>query len=338
MAMDIVTNQQYAGQPTKCVYLILGKTAQATARIVRNLELSGAMEYTTVMVAGTDQPWSVQYLAPFAASSVAEYHRSQSEDALVIYDDLRAHTIAYEQLAMHLKQPSVSKRAVSLYSPLLERAAQYPSGLGGAAVTAIPLLTTDHSEGDFAPYEIDNTLISIVDNHIWLDDKLAAKGIYPAVDCLELAGGSSRSGVSLQRAPLFTLMKKVGRQLVEAKTNTETVSRIRELELEVDEELEDTIAYGSKLQHLVRQEKGSFTPELELFLSMFAGAHGLLASMDSSPKYDLRNHPKLRGRAALAFHVVKPALPNQEFGKHCAAFLSTNFPDLLDEVESEYCT
>ena len=186
IAVDTIINQQYTHKtdtPVFCVYVAIGQKASTVARVVNELEKTGAMEYTTVVAANASDAAAMQYIAPYAGASMGEYFRDNGKHALIIYDDLTKQAQAYRQMSLLLRRPPGREAypgdVFYLHSRLLERASKLSDDLGGGSLTALPIIETQ--EGDVSAY-IPTNVISITDGQIFLETNLFNSGIRPAVD------------------------------------------------------------------------------------------------------------------------------------------------------------
>ena len=181
IALDTIINQK--GQQVHCIYVAIGQKASTAAGIVKTLEESGAMDYTTVIVSTAADPPALQYLAPYAGCAMGEEWMEAGEDALVVYDDLSRHAAAYRTLSLLLKRPPGREAypgdVFYLHSRLLERAARLSQKLGGGSLTALPIVETQ--AGDVSAY-IPTNVISITDGQIYLEAEMFHAGIRPAIN------------------------------------------------------------------------------------------------------------------------------------------------------------
>lgn len=242
IAVDAIINQK--GQDMLCVYVAIGQKESKVARIVAELEKSGAMEYTTVVVAGASDPAAFSFIAPYSGCALAEYFMDQGKDVLVIYDDLSKHAWAYRQISLILKRPPGREAypgdVFYLHSRLLERSAKLNKDFGGGSITALPIIETQ--AGDVSAY-IPTNVISITDGQIYLESDLFYKGIRPA---LNVGLSVSRVGSAAQTKA----MKKVAGKL--------------RLDLAQFRELESFAQFGSDLDENTRKqiERGKRTVEI----------------------------------------------------------------------------
>ena len=186
IAVDTIINQQYTHKtdtPVYCIYVAIGQKASTVARVVAELEKTGAMEYTTVVAANASDPAPMQYIAPYSGASMGEYFRDNGKHALIIYDDLTKQAQAYRQMSLLLRRPPGREAypgdVFYLHSRLLERASKLSDDIGAGSLTALPIIETQ--EGDVSAY-IPTNVISITDGQIFLETNLFNAGIRPAVD------------------------------------------------------------------------------------------------------------------------------------------------------------
>ncbi len=181
IALDTMLNQ--AGTDVICIYCAIGQRASSTAHVIETLKKSGVFEQSVVVVADGKDEAGLQYIAPYAATSIGEYFMEQGKDVLVIYDDLTAHARAYRQLSLLLKTPPGREAYPGdifyLHARLLERATHLNAKLGGGSLTALPIVSTE--AGNISAY-IPTNIISITDGQIYLSTPLFQKGQFPAVD------------------------------------------------------------------------------------------------------------------------------------------------------------
>ena len=196
IAIDAILNQH--GRDVVCVYCAIGQRASAVAKAVANLRENGAMEYTIVVVAEGNQAPGLAYVAPYAATSIAEYFMEAGRDVLIVYDDLTHHARAYRELSLLLRRPPGREAFPGdifyLHSRLLERATHLNEARGGGSLTALPIIETEAQ--NISAY-IPTNLISITDGQIYLSPSLFELGVLPAVD---VGKSVSRVGGKAQRA------------------------------------------------------------------------------------------------------------------------------------------
>ncbi|MDD3711374.1 MAG: F0F1 ATP synthase subunit alpha [Patescibacteria group bacterium] len=266
IAIDTIINQK--GQNMKCVYVVIGQKESKVAGIVAKLKESGAMEYTTVVVAGASDPSSLLYIAPYAGCAMAEYFLDKGEDVLIVYDDLSKHAVAYREISLLLKRPPGREAypgdVFYLHSRLLERACKLNKDFGGGSITALPIIETQ--AGDVSAY-IPTNVISITDGQIYLEPDLFYQGNRPAVN----AGLSvSRVGSSAQ----IKAMKKVaGKMRLEAAQYRE-LAAFAQFGSDLDEETRNKLERGKRLMEVLKQ--GQYEPmdvaeQVIVFYSLISG-------------------------------------------------------------------
>lgn len=196
IAIDTILNQR--GQNVLCVYCAIGQRASAVAKVVADLRSHGAMEYTVVMVSEGNNAPGLAYIAPYAATSIAEHFMEAGRDVLIVYDDLTQHARAYRELSLLLRRPPGREAfpgdVFFIHSRLLERATHLCKELGGGSLTALPIIETEAQ--DIAAY-IPTNLISITDGQLYLSPTLFELGILPAVDVaksVSRVGGKAQLG------------------------------------------------------------------------------------------------------------------------------------------------
>ncbi|MFA6159534.1 MAG: F0F1 ATP synthase subunit alpha [Parcubacteria group bacterium] len=242
IAIDAIINQK--GQDMICIYVAIGQKESKIARIVAELEKKGAMEYTTIVLAGASDPAAFSFVAPYSGCALGEYFMDKGKDVLVIYDDLSKHAWAYRQISLILKRPPGREAypgdVFYLHSRLLERSAKLNKDFGGGSITALPIIETQ--AGDVSAY-IPTNVISITDGQIYLESDLFYKGIRPA---LNVGLSVSRVGSAAQTKA----MKKVAGKL--------------RLDLAQFRELEAFAQFGSDLDENTRRqiERGRRTVEI----------------------------------------------------------------------------
>ncbi len=196
IAIDTILNQR--GQDVVCVYCAIGQRASAVAKAVATLREHGAMDYTVVVVTEGNDPPGLAYIAPYAATSIAEYFMEAGRDVLIVYDDLTQHARAYRELSLLLRRPPGREAFPGdifyIHSRLLERATRLRAERGGASLTALPIIETEAQ--NMSAY-IPTNLISITDGQIYLSPSLFELGVLPAVD---VGKSVSRVGGKAQRA------------------------------------------------------------------------------------------------------------------------------------------
>ena len=194
ICIDTIINQK--GKDVICIYVAIGQKASTVARIVKNLEDTGAMDYTTVVVATASDTSPLQFIAPYSGCAIGEEFMENGKDVLIIYDDLSKHAVAYRAMSLLLHRPPGREAypgdVFYLHSRLLERSARLDEKYGGGSITALPIIETQ--AGDISAY-IPTNVISITDGQIFLESELFNSGIRPAINAglsVSRVGGSAQ--------------------------------------------------------------------------------------------------------------------------------------------------
>lgn len=273
IALDTIINQKYThdtDSPVFCIYVAIGQKASTVARVVAELEAAGAMKYTTVVAANASDPAPMQYIAPYAGAAIGEYYRDNGQHALVIYDDLSKHAVAYRQMSLILRRPPGREAYPGdifyLHSRLLERASKLSDDLGGGSLTALPIIETQ--EGDVAAY-IPTNVISITDGQIYLETNLFNSGQRPAVD---VGISVSRVGGNAQ----VKAMKSIASML------RLDLAQYRELEAfakfgsDLDQATQDQLTKGRVMMEIIKQKQYTPIPVEKQIAIIFIGTEGYL--------------------------------------------------------------
>jgi len=268
IAIDTIINQR--GQNMKCIYVAIGQKESKVASLVAKLTEAGAMEYTTIVLAGASDPAPMLYLAPYAGVAMAEHFLAKGEDVLIIYDDLSKHAVAYREMSLLLKRPPGREAypgdVFYLHSRLLERACKLSKEYGGGSITALPIIETQ--AGDVSAY-IPTNVISITDGQIYLEPDLFYKGQRPAIN----AGLSvSRVGSAAQTKA----MKKVaGKMRLEAAQFRE-LAAFAQFGSDLDMETKSKLERGKRLMEILKQGQYAPMSMAEQVVSFFALTNGHL--------------------------------------------------------------
>lgn len=295
IAIDTIINQK--GQDMICVYVAIGQKESKIARIMNELEKKGAMEYTTIVVAGASDAAAFSFIAPYAGAAIAEYFMDQGKDVLVVYDDLSKHAWAYRQISLILKRPPGREAYPGdifyLHSRLLERSAKLDEKFGGGSITALPIIETQ--AGDVSAY-IPTNVISITDGQIYLEADLFNKGIRPA---LNVGLSVSRVGSSAQTKA----MKKVAGKL------RLDLAQFRELEAfaqfgsDLDAHTRAQIERGRRTVEILKQDQYVPIPFEEQVVVLFALTNGFMDDVAvekiSSWEDDFRKYMRSQGKEIL---------------------------------------
>lgn len=245
IAIDTILNQR--GQNVLCVYCAIGQRASAVAKTVAILRERAAMEYTVVVVTEGNDPPGLTYIAPYAATSIAEHFMEAGRDVLIVYDDLTQHARAYRELSLLLRRPPGREAFPGdifyIHSRLLERATHLRADLGGGSLTALPIIETEAQ--NISAY-IPTNLISITDGQLYLSPRLFELGVLPAVD---VGKSVSRVGGKAQR-PAY---RAVASDLKLAYAQFEELETFARFGARLDEDTRKTIEHGRRIRACLRQ-------------------------------------------------------------------------------------
>lgn len=245
VALDTILNQR--GQDVLCVYCAIGQRASGVAKVIASLREKGAMEYSIVVVTEGNDPPGLAYIAPYAATSIAEYFMEQGRDVLIVYDDLTHHARAYRELSLLLRRPPGREAFPGdifyIHSRLLERATHLRPDLGGGSLTALPIIETEAQ--DISAY-IPTNLISITDGQVYLSPSLFDLGVLPAVD---VSKSVSRVGGKAQRAAY----RAVAGDLKLAYAQFEELETFARFGARLDEDTRKIIEHGRRIRACLKQ-------------------------------------------------------------------------------------
>ncbi|RTK93618.1 MAG: F0F1 ATP synthase subunit alpha [Rickettsiales bacterium] len=317
IAIDTIINQKTAhltgndADKIYCIYVAIGQKRSTVAQIAKKLEENGAMEYTTIVAATASDPAPMQFLAPYTGCSIGEYFRDNKMHALVIYDDLTKHAVAYRQISLLLRRPPGREAypgdVFYLHSRLLERAAKLSDAKGAGSLTALPIIETQ--AGDVSAY-IPTNVISITDGQIFLESELFYKGIRPAVNV----------GISVSRvgsAAQTKAIKKVSGSMKLELAQFREMQAFSQFGSDLDASTLRLIKHGSKLTELLKQSQYSPFKVEEQVVSLYAGVNNYLQKIDVSKvrlfEEKLINDIRLKGEDILAvIRVEKQISPDTE--------------------------
>jgi F-type H+-transporting ATPase subunit alpha len=247
IAIDTILNQR--GQNVVCVYCAIGQRASAVAKTIAVLREKGAMEHTIVVVTEGNDPPGLAYIAPYAATSIAEHFMEAGRDVLIVYDDLTQHARAYRELSLLLRRPPGREAFPGdifyIHSRLLERATHLRPELGGGSLTALPIIETEAQ--DISAY-IPTNLISITDGQIYLSPSLFELGVLPAVD---VGRSVSRVGGKAQRAAY----RAVAGDLKLAYAQFEELETFARFGARLDEDTRKIIEHGQRIRACLKQSE-----------------------------------------------------------------------------------
>ena len=272
IAVDTIINQKNTG--VICIYVAIGQKASTIASVQKTLEENGAMEYTTIVAATASDTAPMQYIAPYAGCAMAEEFMYNGRDALIIYDDLSKHAVAYRAISLLLRRPPGREAypgdVFYLHSRLLERAAKLSDRLGGGSMTALPIIET--MAGDISAY-IPTNVISITDGQIFLESELFNAGVRPAVN-----GGLSvsRDGDNAQTKA----MRKVSGELRLDLAQYRELAVFAQFGSDLDNATRDMLSQGEKLTELLKQGQYSPVPMAEQAVLLYVMTRGLATNLD----------------------------------------------------------
>jgi F-type H+-transporting ATPase subunit alpha len=266
IAIDTILNQR--GKNVVCVYCAIGQRAAAVAKVVATLGDRGAMKYTVVVVAEGNEAPGLSYIAPYAATSIAENFMEQGRDVLIVYDDLTHHARSYREISLLLRRPPGREAFPGdifyIHSRLLERATHLSAGRGGGSLTALPIIETEAQ--DISAY-IPTNLISITDGQIYLSPTLFELGILPAVD---VGKSVSRVGGAAQRAAY----RAVAGTLKLAYSQFEELESFARFGTRLDDSTRKIIEHGRRIRACLKQpesEPVSLPDQISVLLALAAG-------------------------------------------------------------------
>ena len=278
VALDAILNQKSyndaAGDDESkklyCIYVAVGQKRSTVAQLVKRLEESGAIEYTTIVAATASDPAPMQYLAPYSATAMAEYFRDNGRHALIIYDDLSKQAVSYRQMSLLLRRPPGREAypgdVFYLHSRLLERAAKMSDAAGSGSLTALPIVETQ--AGDISAF-IPTNVISITDGQIFLETELFFQGIRPAVN----TGLSvSRVGSAAQTAAMKSVAGSMKLELAQYRE----MAAFAQFGSDLDAATQRLLNRGARLTELLKQPQYSPLTNAEIVCVIYAGTKGYL--------------------------------------------------------------
>ena len=276
LAIDAILNQKginAAGDESRklyCVYVAIGQKRSTVAQIVKTLQDYGALEYSIVVAATASEPAPLQFMAPYAACAMGEYFRDNGMHALMIYDDLSKHAVAYRQMSLLLRRPPGREAypgdVFYLHSRLLERAAKLSEQHGSGSLTALPVIETQ--AGDVSAY-IPTNVISITDGQIFLETELFYRGVRPAIN---VGLSVSRVGSAAQ----VKAMKQVAGRIKLELAQYREMAAFSQFASDLDASTQRLLARGARLTELLKQPQFSPMAVEEQVVSIFSGTRGYL--------------------------------------------------------------
>ena len=268
VAIDTIINQK--GGNVMCIYVAIGQKRSTVAQVVDKLRESGAMDYTIVVAATASESAPLQYIAPYSGCTMGEHIRDNGGHALLIYDDLSKHAVAYRQLSLLLRRPPGREAfpgdVFYLHSRLLERAAKMSDARGGGSLTALPIIETQ--AGDVSAY-IPTNVISITDGQIFLESDLFYSGVRPAIN---VGISVSRVGGNAQ----IKAMKQVAGTLRLELAQYREMAAFAQFGSDLDQATQRQLNRGSRLVELLKQDQYEPLPVEKQVLIIYAGTNGFI--------------------------------------------------------------
>jgi len=301
VAIDTIINQK--GQNVFCIYVAIGQKQSTVAQIAEKLKQFGAMDYTVIVAATASSPAPLQFIAPYAGCAIGEYFRDNGMHALIIYDDLSKHAVAYRQLSLLLRRPPGREAypgdVFYLHSRLLERAAKLSDALGGGSLTALPVIETQ--AGDVSAY-IPTNVISITDGQIFLETDLFYSGIRPAIN---VGLSVSRVGGSAQ----IKAMKSVAGTLRLELAQYRELAAFAQFGSDLDPATQKQLNRGGKLVEILKQGQYKPLPVEKQVLVVYAATNGYV---DSYPNSALKRYED-----------------------ELIAFMESRHPEIIEEIRTK---
>jgi F-type H+-transporting ATPase subunit alpha len=268
VAIDTIINQK--GGNVVCIYVAIGQKRSTVAQVVDKLRESGAMEFTIVVAATASESAPLQYIAPYSGCTIGEHSRDNGGHALLIYDDLSKHAVAYRQLSLLLRRPPGREAfpgdVFYLHSRLLERAAKMSDARGGGSLTALPIIETQ--AGDVSAY-IPTNVISITDGQIFLESDLFYSGVRPAIN---VGISVSRVGGNAQ----IKAMKQVAGTLRLELAQYREMAAFAQFGSDLDQATQRQLNRGARLVELLKQGQYEPLPVEKQILIIYAGTNGFV--------------------------------------------------------------
>jgi F-type H+-transporting ATPase subunit alpha len=301
IAVDTIINQKDSG--IICIYVAVGQKKSTVAQVVETLRKHGAMDYTIVVAATASDPAALQFVAPYAGTSMGEYYRDKGGHALIIYDDLSKQATAYRQVSLLLRRPPAREAYPGdifyNHSRLLERSSKLNKELGGGSLTGLPIIETQ--AGDVSAY-IPTNVISITDGQIYLEPALFFAGVRPAIN---VGLSVSRVGGAAQTKAMKQVAGKLRLEL----------AQYRELEAfakfgsDLDKSTQAQLNRGMRLVELLKQPQYQPMPAEKEVMSLYSGTRGYLDSI--------------------------PVEKIGQYEQQMLAFVERNYPEILAEIKEK---
>lgn len=299
VAIDTIINQK--GQNVICIYVAIGQKQSNVAQVVKRLEEHGAMDYTIVVNAGASDPAALQYLAPYAGVTMGEYFRDSARHALIIYDDLSKHAVAYREMSLILRRPPGREAypgdVFYLHSRLLERASKLNDELGAGSLTALPIIETQ--AGDVSAY-IPTNVISITDGQIFLETDLFNSGIRPAINVglsVSRVGGAAQIKATKQVSGTLRLDLAQYREL----------QAFAQFASDLDEASRKQLERGQRMVELLKQPPYLPLSVEKQVVLIFAGTKGFLddVAVDQIREFEDGIYPFIEAKHPEIFEQIR---------------------------------
>jgi len=298
LAIDTIINQK--NEDVVCVYVAIGQKQSTVAALVQKLEEAGAMDYTIVVNAGAADPSALQFLAPYAGVTMAEYFRDNSQHAVIFYDDLSKHAVAYREMSLILRRPPGREAypgdVFYLHSRLLERAAKLSDEKGAGSITAFPIIETQ--AGDVSAY-IPTNVISITDGQIFLETDLFNSGVRPAINVglsVSRVGGAAQTKAMKQVSGTLRLDLAAFREL----------QAFAQFASDLDEASRKQLERGQRMVELLKQPPYSPIPFEKQVVALYAGTRGYIDDI--------------------------PVSAVTKFERELYVFMDTKYPHILEKI------
>ncbi|MGM0518650.1 MAG: F0F1 ATP synthase subunit alpha [Campylobacterota bacterium] len=299
VAIDTILNQK--NEDVICIYVAVGQKASSVANVVRTLEESGAMDYTIVVNAGASETAALQFLAPYTGVTIGEYFRDNAKHALIVYDDLSKHAVAYREMSLLLRRPPGREAfpgdVFYLHSRLLERAAKMSDENGAGSMTALPIIETQ--AGDVAAY-IPTNVISITDGQIFLETNLFNSGIRPAINVglsVSRVGGSAQIKATKQVAGTLKLSLAQYRELEAFAQFASDLDEATRKELELGQRMVEVLKQGVNKPLVIEKQ----------IVILYAGTKGYLSevAVEDVVKYENELHAFIEQKYSSILESIK---------------------------------
>lgn len=299
VAIDTIINQK--GQDVICIYVAIGQKESTVAQVVRKLEEHGAMEYTVIVNAPASSSAAMQYLAPYTGVTIGEYFRDNARHALIIYDDLSKHAVAYREMSLILRRPPGREAfpgdVFYIHSRLLERAAKLSDEKGAGSLTALPIIETQ--AGDISAY-IPTNVISITDGQIFLETNLFNSGVRPAINVglsVSRVGGAAQIKATKQVAGTLRLDLAQYREL----------QAFSQFASDLDETSRKQLERGQRMVEILKQPPYSPLAIEKQVVVVFAGAKGFLDDIPVGRVVEFENdlYPFIEAKYPKIFEEIR---------------------------------